>query len=125
MKKYLHDANTKYYAGPVKWISKWRGHGTLKSIVGHLVANKKYFRILDALEWLKQYFDLGDSLLIVSALKPFLFLPLSPFCLFAMQKGGGAMPPPPGPPGIASRVMFRIYVINFPICELSILLNVL
>ena len=22
-------------AGPAKWISKWRGHETLKSIVGH------------------------------------------------------------------------------------------
>ena len=21
--------------GPAKWISKWGGHGTLKSIVGH------------------------------------------------------------------------------------------
>ena len=24
-----------FVSGPVKWISKWRGHGTLKSIVGH------------------------------------------------------------------------------------------
>ena len=33
-------------SGPVKWISKWGGHGRVKSIVGH----KKNFRILDALE---------------------------------------------------------------------------
>ena len=63
-------------------------------------ADKKNVWISDDLEWLKQYdFDLGDSLLIVSALKP--FIPLFPFFLFAMQKiwGGGvcveACSPPP------------------------------
>ena len=55
------------------------------------LADKKNFRILDALEWLTQkYFDLGDNLLIVSALKPFLFafVSLFSFC-FAKKWGGG------------------------------------
>ena len=60
------------------------------------LADKKNFQILDALEWSKQSdFDLGDSLLIVSALKPFLFFLCLPFFLFAMQKSGGAMAPWP------------------------------
>ena len=62
-------------------------HGTLKSI-------KKNFRIIDALEWLKRlYFYLGDSLLIISALKLFLFC----LCLlfsFLLPKKWGAMDPP-------------------------------
>ena len=38
------------------------------------LADQKDFRILEALEWLKQqHFDLGDSILIVSALKALLF----------------------------------------------------
>ena len=46
-----------------------KGHGTLKSSRPPWLADNKNFRILYALEWLKQYyFDLGDSLLIVSAL---------------------------------------------------------
>ena len=62
------------------------------------LADKKNFRILDALEWLKQkYFDLSDSLLIVSALKSFLFSLCLPF-LFLLRKkvggrGGWALPP--------------------------------
>ena len=57
-----------------------------------------FFRILDALEWLKQlYFDLSDSLLIASALKIFLFSLYFTFFLFATQKsrGGGMTPSPP------------------------------
>ena len=64
------------------------------------LADKKNFRILDALEWLKQkYFDFGDGLLIVSALKPSVFLPWSNFFLFATQKSGVAMAP--RSPGVA------------------------
>ena len=56
-----------------KWISRWSGHGTLKSIVGYLQPPT---------EWLNQeHFDLGDSLLIVSALKLFFsFVSLFSFC---------------------------------------------
>ena len=45
-----------------KWVSNWRGHGTLKSIVGHHGwLARKTFKILDALEWLnRQHFDHGD-----------------------------------------------------------------
>ena len=58
------------------------------------LANKKNFRILDTLEWLKQkYFDLGDSHLIVSALKPFLFCLYLPFFFLLRQK----VPPVAGP----------------------------
>ena len=61
-----------YCPGPAKWISKWGCQWkTEKHCRPPWLADKKNFRILDALEWLKQqYFDLGDSLLIVSALKP-------------------------------------------------------
>ena len=56
---------------PAKWISKWRGHGTL-----------------DALEWLKQYnFDHNDSLLMASALKVFLaFLAFLCFLFFSLLR---------------------------------------
>ena len=40
---------------------------------------------------------MANSFLIVSALKPFLFLPLPPFFLFATQKNEGAMAPPVSP----------------------------
>ena len=90
--------------GPAKWISKWRGHGTLKSIVG-----QPWW--LDVLEWFKQYnFDLSDSLLMVSALKVFLFA-LFPFFLFATQKSGWwACPPAPPPvsPGLLYRRCFSV-----------------
>ena len=56
------------------------------------LAEKKNSWILDPLEWLKQYFDLGDSLLIVSALKPFLFCFCLTFFRFATQKSGGPWP---------------------------------
>ena len=52
--------------------------------------DKKNFRILDAPEWLKQwYFDLGDSLLRVSSLKPFLFCLFLPFFFLLRKKVGG------------------------------------
>ena len=39
------------YSGPAKWVSKWRGHGTLESIVGHHGwPTKIFFEILDALD---------------------------------------------------------------------------
>ena len=59
------------------------------------LADKKNFRILDAVEWLKQwYFDLGDSLLIVSALKPFLLFCLClPFSFLPRKKVGEPWPP--------------------------------
>ena len=51
------------------------------------LVDKKNFRILDALEWLKQeYFDFGDSLLMVSALKPFLFYLCHPFFFLLRKK---------------------------------------
>ena len=53
------------------------------------LADKKNFRILDALEWLTQkYFDLGDNLLIVPALKPFLFAFVSLFSFCYAKKWG-------------------------------------
>ena len=64
------------WAGSAKWISKWRGHGVLKSIERLEFKNswppqspdKKNFWILDGLEWLKQkHFDINDNILIVSA----------------------------------------------------------
>ena len=60
-------------------------------------ADQKNFWILDALEWLKQkHFDFGDSLLIVSALKVFLFSFCFPF-FFLLRKKWRAMAPS-GPP---------------------------
>ena len=62
------------------------------------LADKKNFRILDALEWLKQlYFDLGDSLLIVSALKPFLICLCLRFFFLLRKKEGEGYGPPPAP----------------------------
>lgn len=59
------------------WWSTWLG-------------NNKNFWILNTLEWLKQWhFDIGDSLLIVSALKIFLFFLCFPFFSFATRKSGG------------------------------------
>ena len=44
-----------YYTTRAGEINFKVGHGTLKSIVGHHGwSTKKKFRILDALEWLKQ-----------------------------------------------------------------------
>ena len=44
-------------SGPAKWISKWRRKGawnTKKYCQPPWLTEKKKFRILDALEWLKQ-----------------------------------------------------------------------
>ena len=59
-----------------------------------LLIEKKIFQILDAVEWLKQsYFDLGDSLLIVSAaLEPFLSSLCLPFFFLLCKKMGGHGP---------------------------------
>ena len=60
------------------------------------LADKKNFRILDALQRLKQqYFDLGDSLLIDSVLKPFLFSLCLPFFFLLRKNVGGHGPPAP------------------------------
>ena len=32
---FMYDIHNIWYSGPAKWISKCRGQGTLKSIVGH------------------------------------------------------------------------------------------
>ena len=47
---YKH-VETHHSAGPAKWILKWRGHGTLTSIVDHMVGrpekllNSRRFRM--------------------------------------------------------------------------------
>ena len=94
--KCLHPLNTKQY--PLfllpSYFQGW-GNGFQSGVPWNTkrycwpawLAGKKNFLILDALEWLKQYFDLGDSLLVVSSLKPF----LSSLCLlfFTTQKSRG------------------------------------
>ena len=72
------------------------------------LADKKNFQILDALEWSKQSdFDLGDSLLIVSALKPFLFFLCIPFFFLLCKKVG--RPWPPGPLDVTGPVKQAVY----------------
>ena len=94
-----------------KWVSNWRGHGTLKSIVGHHGwLARKTFKILDALEWLnRQHFDHGDSLLIVSPLKLFVFSLCFPFFVLLGKKWRGehghlvlALAPSPIVPGVTA-----------------------
>ena len=52
------------------------------------LADKKHFWNLDTLEWLKQFhFDLGDSLLIIFALKLFLFSLCFPLFFCYAKKG--------------------------------------
>ena len=79
--------------GPTKWISNWRDHGTLENIVGHHVSptkkilNSRRSRIYFTITLLK-YFDLGDSLLIVSALKLVLFSFVSLFSFYYTKRPG-------------------------------------
>ena len=84
-----------------KWVSNWRGHGTLKSIVGHHGwLARKTFKILDALEWLnRQHFDHGDRQSFnCFSFETVCFFPLFPFFRFARQKvERGAWTPPPRP----------------------------
>ena len=57
-----------------KWISKWRSHGRWKLLSATMVGRQEHFLNTKSLKWLKQqHFDLGDSLLIVSALELFDF----------------------------------------------------
>ena len=75
---------------------KGEGPWNSKSVVDNHGWPIKKFWILHTLEWLKQYnFDLGDRLLIVSALKlfPFFLCVLFFFSFATMQ----VMPPPPTP----------------------------
>ena len=110
-----------YFTGPAKWIPKWGGVGGGGGGMEHwkvLSANmvgKKNFRILDALEWLKQsYFDLGDRLLVVSALKPFLFSRCLPFFFLLLKKVGVHGPPPVSSAlfHMKTRVYFKYFVHN-------------
>ena len=70
----------------VKVVGPWN---TEKYCRPPWLADKKKLRILDALDWLKQYFDLGDSFLIVSVLKPFLFSLCLPFFFLLRKNVGG------------------------------------
>ena len=108
-------------AGEVNSKVGWNGRGGggmehWKVLSANMVG-KKNFRILDALEWLKQsYFDLGDRLLVVSALKPFLFSRCLPF-FFCYSKKWGSMVPPSPPVSSAlfhmkTRVYFKYFVHN-------------
>ena len=73
-------------SGLTKWISKWGAHVTLESIFSHHGSPlRKFFWILDALQWLKKpsnsfYFETLSFLSLVS---------LSSFCC---AKKLGAMP---------------------------------
>ena len=73
------------------------------------LADKKKFGIPDTLEWLKQkHFDLGDNLLIVSALKLFLFFLFSLF--FVLRKKLGPIAPLPSPPRLVVAGPDYVYI---------------
>ena len=65
-------------AGPAKWVSKWRGHGTLKSIW-----------ILDTWAWWQPFNSF--------CFETFIFFHCLPF-LFLLLKKWGVMPPFPWSP---------------------------
>ena len=81
--------------GPAKWISKWRGYGKPKVLPTAMVRwqekllNSRCSRMVKTV-----HFGLGESLLIASVLKPFLFFFCFPFfCLLRKKTGRGTCPP--------------------------------
>ena len=80
------------------------------------LAEKRNFWNLDALEWLKlkqYYFDLSDSLLIVSVLKLFLFFFVSLFFFLLLKKWRVHAPHLPVPAALnIIRVYIRYLVVN-------------
>ena len=80
------------------------------------LAEKRNFWNLDSLEWLKlkqYYFDLSDSLLIVSVLKLFLFFFVSLFFFLLLKKWRVHAPHLPVPAALnIIRVYIRYLVVN-------------
>ena len=76
-------------AGPAKWVSKWRGNGTLKSIW-----------ILDTWAWWQPFNSFCFETFIFFHCFPFLFLLLKKW-------GGGQCPLFLGYPGVVSPIWFN------------------